>query len=156
MPTPAPSFAPPSAQPLTPTGPSASADEPTPSGAADGVSVTVETTGGECLAGACGSTITIEPDGRAHQLKPAPAELGVVPEAIHDALVTEIEQADFDAIRSHPFTDTCPIAYDGQEIIYTFTIAARSERIDSCEVVVDPAHPLFAAVDAALGSVVPR
>jgi hypothetical protein len=150
---PAPASSPPSAAPITP---AASAVDPPPSAAVDGISVTVETTGGECLAGACGSTITIEPDGRVHQLKPEPADLGTVPGVILDALVTEIEQTDFDAIRGHPFTDTCPIAYDGQQIIYTFTLAARSERIDSCEVVVDPAHPLFIAVDAALAAVASR
>jgi hypothetical protein len=108
------------------------------------------------MAGACGSTITIEVDGRTHQSMPTPLELGVVPEAIHEAMITEIEQADFEAIKSHPFTDTCPIAFDGQEIIYTFTIVGRSERIDSCQVVVDPANPLFVAVDAALASVAAR
>jgi hypothetical protein len=156
VPTPAPSFAPPSAQPPSSAGRSTSPDGPTPSEAVDGVSVTVETLGGHCLQGACDSTITIEPDGRAHQVKPEPKELGTVPHEIMEALVVEVQQADFEAIMSQPFTDMCPIAFDGQQVIYFFSIVSRSERIDSCEVVVDPAHPLFVAVDAALGSVVPR
>jgi hypothetical protein len=155
-PTPAPSSAPPSAQSPSPAPPGASPDEPTPSEAVDGVSVTVEAVGGHCVQGACDSTITIEPDGRAHQVAPEPKELGTVPQEIMEALVVEVQQADFEAIKSQPFTDTCPIAFDGQQFIYTFSIVSSSERIDSCEVVVDPANPLFVAVDAAIASVAPR
>ena len=72
------------------------------------------------------------------------------------ALVVEVEQADFEAIKSQPFTDTCPIAFDGQQVIYTFWIVTHSEQIDSCQVVVDPANPLFVAVDAAIASVTPQ
>ena len=71
------------------------------------------------------------------------------------ALAVEIEQADFDAIKSQPFTDTCPIAFDGQQFVYTFSVTGGSERIDSCQVVVDPENPLFVAVNAALASVAP-
>lgn len=141
--------------PASPSGPAGSPDEPTPSEAVDGVSVTVETIGGHCVQGACDSTITIEPDGRAHQLKPVAKELGTVPLEIMQALVVEVQQADFDAIKSQPFTDTCPIAFDGQQFVYTFSIVSRSERIDSCEVVVDPENPLFVAVNAAIASVTP-
>jgi hypothetical protein len=150
--TPAPTSTPPSGQPSTP---AAAPDGPNPSEAVDGVLVTVETQGGHCLAGACGGIVAFDADGRAHQVEPEPKELGTVPQELMDALVVEIEQADFEAIKSQPFTDTCPIAFDGQQFIYTFTIASGSERIDSCEVVVDPANPLFVAVDAAIASVAP-
>jgi hypothetical protein len=153
-PTPSPSSAPPSAQPPSTAGPGSPA-APTPSEAVDGVSVSVQTLGGHCLQGACGGTITIEPDGRAHQVEPEPKELGTVPHEIMEALIVEVQQADFDAIRSRPFTDTCPIAFDGQQVIYSFSIVTHDERIDSCEVVVDPANPLFIAVDAAIASVAP-
>jgi hypothetical protein len=148
--------APPSAQPTAPDGPSASPDEPNPSEAVDGIWVAVETLGGHCLEGACGGHIVIEVDGRAHQVEPEPKELGTVPLEIMQALVVEVQQADFEAIKSQPFTDTCPIAFDGQQFIYTFWIVTYSERIDSCEVVVDPANPLFIAVDAAVASVAPN
>jgi hypothetical protein len=151
-PSPAPTSPPSSDQPSTP---AASPGESTPPAAADGVSVTVETTGGHCLEGACGGIIAIEPDGRAHQVEPEPKELGTVPAELMDALTVEVQQADFEAIKSHPFTDTCPIAFDGLQFIYTFTTGAGSERIDSCEVVVDGANPLFIAVDAAIASVAP-
>jgi hypothetical protein len=154
--SPAPTPTSPSAPaPASPTGPAGSPGEPTPSEVVDGVSVTVETIGGHCIQGACDSTITIEPDGRAHQVKPEPKELGTVPLEIMQALVVEVQQADFDAIRSQPFTDTCPIAFDGQQFVYTFSIASHSEQIDSCQVVVDPENPLFVAVDAAITSVTP-
>jgi len=115
--------------------------------------VTVETRGGMCAQGACDSTIAIEVDGRIHAIAPAPAELGTVPGRALEALTTEIAQADFPALKSHPFTDTCPIAYDGQETIYTFTTTSAAQRIASCEVVVDPAAPLFLAVDAAMRTI---
>jgi hypothetical protein len=135
-----PSSAPPTAGPSAPAGPL----------------VTLETLGGECTAGACGGKVVIEVDGRVHSTGDAAAELGVLPEVLLDALVTEIDQADFAAITSRPFTDTCPIAFDGQERIYTFTTPTGTETIDSCKVVVDPAHPLFVAADAAFAAVPAR
>jgi hypothetical protein len=154
-PTPAPTSAPPSVEPPSPSGPTTS-PQPRPSEAVDGVSVSVQTLGGHCVQGSCDTVITIEPDGRAHQVEPEPKELGTVPHEIMEALVVEVQQTDFEAIRSHPFTDTCPIAFDGQQLIYSFWIVTYDERIDSCETVVDPANPLFVAVDAALASVAPR
>jgi hypothetical protein len=118
--------------------------------------VTLETQGGECMLGACGGTIAIDTDGRVHTMAPENKELGVLSDVLLQSLVTEIEKADFAAIKSRPFTDTCPIAFDGQERIYTFTTPSGTERIDSCEVVVDPAHPLFAVTDAAFASIPAR
>ena len=108
------------------------------------------------MQGACGGTIAIEADGRIHATAPAAAELGTVPEISLEGLKTELAQADFVQLKSRPFTDTCPIAYDGQQTIYTFPTASGVERIDSCQVVVDPAHPLFVAVAAALAAATPR
>jgi hypothetical protein len=125
---------------------------PPPSTAPSGPLLTVETQGGECMQGACGGTIAIEADGRVHVTDPKPAELGTLSSVALEGLVTEIGAADFEAIRSRPFTETCPIAYDGQQIVYTFTTPSGPIRVDSCEVVVDPAHPLFVAVDAALAA----
>jgi hypothetical protein len=105
------------------------------------------------MQGACGGVVVIDADGRVHTGPPENEELGVVPEATLGGLATEIEQADFAAIKSRPFTDTCPIAFDGQQVIYTFATPSGDERIDSCEVIVDPANPLFAAVQAALAGI---
>jgi hypothetical protein len=114
--------------------------------------VIVETRGGECPQGACESKIAIEPDGRVHATAPDRLELGTLAGPALEALLTEIGKTDFAALKSHPFTGTCPVAFDGQETIYTFTTASGTERIASCEVVVDPAAPLFVAVTAALAS----
>lgn len=137
----------------SPTAPTSSKTPSTPP--VSDASVTIETVGGHCLEGACGGTVTISADGTVKQTAPRPADLGTLSEPALEALMTEIEQANFDAIKSHPFTDTCPIAFDGQQFIYTFTVGSQVEKIDSCEVVVDPANPLFVAVEAALAEVVP-
>jgi hypothetical protein len=76
-----------------------------------------------------------------------------VDQVTFEGLTTEIAQADFLALKSRPFTGTCPIAFDGQETIYTFATASGSERIATCEVDVDPAAPLFVAVGAVLAGV---
>jgi hypothetical protein len=117
--------------------------------------VTIETRGGECPNGPCGSVVAIEADGRVHQFQPTDLVIGQVPPDVLEGLQIEIEQANFPLIQSRPFTDTCPKAYDGQETIYVFTVAlgTRFERIASCEVEVDPSHPLFVAVSAALQAV---
>jgi hypothetical protein len=115
--------------------------------------VIVETRGGECPRGPCGSTIAIDPDGRVHATAPTRADLGMLSEANLDALQVEVARADFAVLESRPFTDTCPTAFDGQETIYTFATASGAVRIASCEVVVDPAAPLYVAVAAALAGV---
>ena len=115
--------------------------------------VSVVTRGGECPDGACGSATVIARDGQVHQIEPVPADLGEVPPAILTALDAAIKTADFEAIRSVAFTGECPVNFDGQEVIYEFAAPSGVERIASCETEVDPDHPLFAAVDAALAAV---
>jgi hypothetical protein len=117
--------------------------------------VTIETRGGECPSGPCGSVVAIEADGRLHQLRPTDLVIGRVRPEVLEALRTEIDQADFSLIESRPFTDLCPTAYDGQEMIYVFTVAFGTafERIASCEVAIDPGAPLVVALNAALAAV---
>jgi hypothetical protein len=112
--------------------------------------VTVTTRGGDCLDGPCGSTTVIERDGRVHQTAPTDANLGQLPGDILSALTVAIRATDFAAVRSVPFVGECPTAFDGQETIYEFGAPGGVERIASCESKVDPAQPVFAAVDAAL------
>ncbi|MEO5884187.1 MAG: hypothetical protein ABIQ58_01550 [Candidatus Limnocylindrales bacterium] len=121
--------------------------------AASGPLVTVSTRGGECLDGPCGSTTIIERDGRVHQTVPAGADLGQVPADILTALDAAIKTADFDVIRAVQFDAECPVNFDGQEFIYEFGAPGGVERVASCETRIDPAHPLFAAVNAALVAV---
>ena len=112
--------------------------------------VSVETRGGECPSGTCDRLLNIEADGRIHEVIPKDRVLGTAPPEVIDALRIEVEQADYLAIRSRPFTDTCPIAFDGQQVIYTFHVTTGDREIDSCKIAIDPADPLFVAVDAAL------
>ena len=113
--------------------------------------LTVQTRGGECPGGPCGTTVVLERDGRVHQAAKPPNDLGTVwPEALA-SLDAAISAADFEEIRSHPFSGECPTAYDGQEIVFEFGAPGGVERIATCEVAVDFGSPLFAAVATALG-----
>ena len=114
--------------------------------------VTVTTRGGHCLEGACGSTLVIERDGRLRQTAPEEVVLGQVPGEALVALDGAIKTTDFAAIRARPFTGECPVNFDGQEVIYEFGAPGGVERIASCETEVDPDHPLFVAVQAALAA----
>ena len=120
---------------------------------ASGPLVTFTTRGGECLDGPCGGTTVIERDGKVHQTVPAAADIGQVPADILTALDSAIKTANFDAIRSVAFDAECPVNVDGQEFIYEFGAPGGVERVASCETRIDPAHPLFAAVTAALVAV---
>jgi len=112
--------------------------------------VSVETRGGECPEGSCHRLLNIDADGRIHEVIPKDRIVGTVPPEVIDALRTEVEAADYLAIRSHPFTGECPTAVDGQEIVYTFHVTTGDREIASCEIEIDPADPLFVAVNAAL------
>ncbi len=114
--------------------------------------VTVTTRGGECPDGPCGSTLVIERDGRLHQTAPEVVELGQVPPEALATLDAAIRTTDFAGLRARPFIGECPVNFDGQERIYEFGAPGGLERIASCETEVDPAHPLFAAVDAVLSA----
>jgi hypothetical protein len=120
---------------------------------AAGPLVTMTTRGGECPEGMCGSAVVIERDGRVHRNAPDPAELGTVPPTVLATLDTLVRTADFDAIRARPFTGTCPMAYDGQEVVYEFGAPGGTQRVASCETEIDPNQPVFAAVTVALRGV---
>ncbi len=126
-----------------------------PGSSGDGPLVVLEVRGGECPQGACGGTTVVEREGRVHATAPEAAELGVVPSELLQALIVEIDQADFEALRGTPFTGECPVNVDGQEFIYTFRTAAGEQRLASCEVEIDPENPLFVAVNAAIDAAAP-
>lgn len=115
--------------------------------------VTVTVHGGECPEGACGGTTVIERNGRVHRTAPVAAELGALDPNVLTALDTAVRTADFDAIRARPFTGECPVAFDGQEFIYEFGAPGGNERLATCETEIDPNHPLFVAVQAAMASI---
>jgi hypothetical protein len=119
----------------------------------DGPLVSISTRGGECMEGMCEGNTVIERDGRVHITKPDPFEVGTVPPDVLAALDAAIRSADYAAIRAVPFQGECPVNFDGQEQIYEFGAPGGVQRIASCETAIDPDHPLFAAVEAAMGSV---
>lgn len=122
-----------------------------PSPLAPGPLVTVETRGGLCAGGPCGTTVVLDTDGRVHAAAKPPNDLGTVDLATVAAIDALVRSTDFDELRSHPFTGLCPVAFDGQEVVFEFATPAGPERIASCEVEVDFHQPLFAAVGDALG-----
>lgn len=142
---------PPSASP----GPSATpAGSPTPEPSAApataGRLVSVELRGGHCIGGTCGSIVVLETDGRVHDGLEPPNDLGTVPPGDVTGLTDLIASTDFAAIRANAFTGTCPVAFDGQEVVIELTTSSGVERIESCVTVVDLSHPLFEAVAGVL------
>lgn len=117
--------------------------------------VTVEMRGGLCPAGACHSAVILERDGRVHAAAKPPNELGTVDGQAMAALAAAMQATDWAALISRPFTGECPIAFDGQELIFEFSVGTGTQRIASCEVDIDWGNPLFVAVAAALGQWVP-
>ncbi len=115
--------------------------------------VTVTVRGGECPEGPCGTTTVIERDGRVHQTAPVPAEIGALAGDLFAALETAVNTTDFDVIRARPFTGECPVNFDGQETIYEFGVPGGRQRIATCETEIEPNHPLFLALAAAVASV---
>jgi hypothetical protein len=116
--------------------------------------VTVETRGGECPEGPCGRTVTLERDGRV-KASGETADIGRVQLPAYQALEAAINATDFAAIRSQPFTGECPVNFDGQELIFTFSVGNQTERLASCESELDWSSPLFVAITAALGEHIP-
>ncbi len=143
-------------------GVSATASGPAPSPVVSGVAtvpstvlLTVESRGGECLDGPCGSTIAVYSDGTVRSAAKPPNVLGTIPTAQLAALASAIKLTDFALLKSRPFTGECPTNFDGQEFIFEFAAPGGTERIATCEVDVDYGVPLFVAVSAALGPFVP-
>jgi hypothetical protein len=110
--------------------------------------------GGLCVYGGCEWTFAIDEDGSAVIADGGSARIQTALSNRQIAeLIALIEQTDFAAIKAVPFTDTCPTAYDGQESIYTFQTTRGEEVIASCQVVVDPALPLFRWIDELAASI---
>jgi hypothetical protein len=126
--------------------------EDTPGGSA---LVRVEARGGRCLEGECVSRIDIDRGGQVSGSRNGVAIGPVQFDArLLAPLVLAVDAADYVTLASKPFTGTCPTAFDGQELVYTFHPQGRDAvTLASCTVEIDPAHPLFRAVDAALAAI---
>lgn len=117
--------------------------------------MSIEIIGGECPSGPCDRLVNVDADGRLHEVIPKDRTVGQVPAELIEALQVEMGKANFQQIRSNPFTGTCPTAVDGQEFIYTFHLLSGDREIRSCKVAIDPNHPLFQAVSAVLADLQP-
>jgi hypothetical protein len=113
--------------------------------------VTVQMRGGMCPEGACDTSVILERDGRVHSAAKPPNGLGAVAPPQMDALNVAITAADFATLKSKPFTGECPVAFDGQELIFEFSTLTGTQRLASCEVEIDYGNPLLIAVANALG-----
>jgi hypothetical protein len=112
--------------------------------------LSIETKGGECPSGPCSRLVNVDGDGRLHEVIPKDEVIGQIPPALLAALQVEIERANYQLILSRPFTGTCPTAYDGLQLIYTFHVSTGDRTVDTCKVAIDRNHPLFVAVSAVL------
>ena len=104
--------------------------------------VEVRYIGGLCPSGVCGVPYVLYTDGHytgAHlsgQFRP-PA-LAAVRRAI--------DHTNFRALRARPFRGVCPIAFDGQEVRYTFYTRQGRQMLDSCREVLT-SGPLLSLID---------
>lgn len=123
----------------------ASNDAPIP---VDGPLAVIYRHGGLCVTGAeCESTMTIQNDGT--------YEVTVNGETRTGSLTTEqvahitqlIGETDFDTMLNTPFTGECPVAADGQEVVYTFYHTGGAMELASCKVTLDTDAPLFVLLD---------
>jgi hypothetical protein len=118
--------------------------------------ITMEFSGGFCVYGLCHAEIAIYRDGT-YVSSNGLGDLLIasLSENELEELIAEMEATDFDEIRAHPFTDTCPIAYDGQEITYRFYTEDGLNVIPSCQYEIDEEAPLFAALAVIVGAQTP-
>ena len=100
--------------------------------------VSVEWRGGLCPYGGCSTILELASDGSYRLTEGDGTEAtGFADPSLSSALSDAITRADFDAARVRGFTETCPTAYDGQEIIYTFHGPAGDETMSTCEYVLE-------------------
>jgi hypothetical protein len=58
-------------------------------------------------------------------------------------LKQRVQQANFSVIQSKPFKGTCPIAYDGIEVVYLFQLYQGIEEISTCKYAIHGKSQLF-------------
>jgi hypothetical protein len=109
--------------------------------------VTYQASGGECPQGACEFRADIFRDGRVTRTD---GMTQFVDQPSLERLITQLESADFAAIRAVPFTGECPRNYDGQEQTYTFHVADPPVVVASCTTFIDPSAEPFQTVQGIL------
>lgn len=119
----------------------------------EGMMLGVLQQGGLCIDGICNREVIIYHDGSYEvEYGNGDHDEGTFLRESVNALRELIAKADFNLIRSVPFTDVCPIAYDGQEFIYTFYTGGGVEVISTCIYEIDEISALFAAISELLAN----
>lgn len=121
-----------------------------PAAAAGDALVHLRWTGGLCPEGTCTAEQWILRDGTVVVGGDDPPPPWRIPPDRLVGLMAAVDAADFEAIRARPFVGTCPIAFDGQEITYTFFTRRGPVRISSCETAIDTSEAPWAQLEAAL------
>lgn len=110
--------------------------------------------GGHCINGGCWSEQQINADGSFTVTDSTGANKhGTVDAATVAELTQQIAATDFEQVKAQPFTGTCPLAFDGQELIYTFQTLSGPQTIASCTVGIDENSSLFQTI-AGLATVI--
>lgn len=114
--------------------------------------LTIDSRGGLCPYGECNSKIEIR-ENSSYTYK-----FGDGKEVVGELLISDvnnlaklIKKEDFVSIKSKKFTGTCPTAYDGQELIYTFF--PSKETISSCTYAISGDSPLFKLIGSLLSAI---
>src|SRR5687767_5902747 len=95
----------------------------------------IDLTGGHCLAGQCSRHILFDNNGHLVIKEGSGAIVEAdLQQAELEQLRSQIAAADFATIQATPFTDICPIAYDGQEQTFHFSTAQGIVSLASCKV----------------------
>ena len=120
---------------------------------APGRSLTVRMGGGMCMDGPCDSAR----DPRARRPRPQRREAAERPRARLGRGATRpstprSRRPTSPRCARSPFTGECPIAFDGQEQIFEFSVGGTTQRLASCESDIDWGSPLFIAVAPRSGS----
>jgi len=118
--------------------------------------LTMAAAGGLCPYGVCRTDLSLETDGTyVLQDGDAVPREGAADQARLVQLAEYINKADFNEIKSHPFPDLCPTAYDGTEMTYTFHTSHGTEVVASCGFAIDHGQPLFQLADALWHEILP-
>ncbi len=102
---------------------------------------------GTACNGGCWSEKQIKADGSFTAADSTGAQAaGTLDAAKVAELTQQIAAADFEQLKAQPFTGTCPLAFDGQEFIYTFQTLSGPQTIATCTVGIDENSPLFQTI----------
>lgn len=106
--------------------------------------VKAESRGGLCVTGSmCESSTIVMSDGAWTRVTNGDVRTGTVRAERVAALTDAVEATGLAS--APPFTGTCPIAYDGQEIVLTWLDDGEPVTVASCEREFDPDDPLVVA-----------